>query len=301
MPKPFVAGVYLRLPDGQRVFAPHGALVGRLASCAVHIDDPGISEAHALVSLRGGAFRLLALRGRIAVGGHLVPEAALGPGCDVQLTPNHTLSVERVQLPSAVLAIEGDELVRQTLPASCALTTEPTLRLWPRFLAQADAWIWSNGAEWTIRFADGTTRPLRDGEHLRVGRYALTTSLLPLDDAGATTLGPSLDVEPLHVEARYDVVHIRRGDAATLTLSGMPARLVSELIALGGTADWRTLAAELWGAEDQFILRRRFDVSMVRLRKKLRSHRVRPDLIRALGTGVVELILHPRDIVVDAS
>lgn len=298
-----MAGVRLRLPDGALVFASHGAVVGRLASCAVHVDDPGISEAHALVSLRGGAFRLLALRGRLAVDGALANEATLSPGREIQLTPEHTLRVERVQLPRAVLALEGDGLVRQALPTSCALTADPALRLWPRFHAHAAAWIWSNGAEWNLRLAaDGKTRPLRDGERFRVGDHELRTSLMPLSDAGgATTLGPAPDLEPLHIEACFDVVHIRRPSTPPLSLAGLSARIVSELITLGGTADWHVLAGELWRDDDLHAQRRRFDVGMVRLRKKLRAARVRPNLVCALGNGVVELVLHPRDVVVDAS
>jgi hypothetical protein len=36
-----------------------------------------------------------------------------------------------------------------------------------------------------------------------------------------------------------------------------------------------------------------------RLRLKLSSHGLRPDLLRADGTGLVELVLGPGDVVVD--
>jgi len=129
-----------------------------------------------------------------------------------------------------------------------------------------------------------------------------TATLMSLAAAGgATTLGPALDVEPLIIEARYDVVQIRRGAALTVTLSGKIARLVSELVMLGGTAPWEVVAREIWADTDRESLRKKFDVVMVRLRHKLREGRVRPDLVRSLGTGVVELVVHASDRVVDAS
>ena len=70
---------------------------------------------------------------------------------------------------------------------------------------------------------------------------------------------------------------------------------------LGGTASWEVLAGELWrGETDRDALRKKFDVCLVRLRKRLRKGRVRPDLVRALGTGVIELVLHPTDRVIEA-
>ena len=297
------ACVALRLPDGNEAFATHGAIIGRLASSAVHLDDPAISEAHALVSLRGGAFRLLALRGRLAVAGTLVKDVLMTPGTDIQLTPRHTLHVTAVYLPRAVLAIEGPGLARQALAATTAIATQPRLQLWPQFREDATAWIWSNGAEWNLRIgAAGDLRPLRDGERFMVDGVELTTSLMSLTAVGgATTLGPALEVEPLVIEARYDVVQIRRGESLTVTLSGKVARLVSELVMLGGTAPWDVVAREIWGDSDRNALRKKFDVVMVRLRHKLREGRVRPDLVRSLGTGVIELVLHASDRVVDAS
>jgi hypothetical protein len=300
---PAAAGVRFRLHDGTLVNAHHGDLLGRLTSSPIHIDDPAVSEAHALVSLRAGGFRLLALRGRLAVDDAMVKDVLLVPGRAIRITQDIEIRVESVQLPEAVLAIEADGLPRQALPASCAIVTTPRLQVVPSYRADALAWIWSNGAEWNLRLANEPARPLRADEAFIVEGHTLTTSIMALDAAGgATTLGPSLDLEPLVIEARYDVVHIHRGTRTELTLVGKPARIVSELALLGGTADWELLAREVWPDEgERAALRRRFDVCMVRLRQKLRAARIRPDLVRPLGTGVVELVLHPSDRVVDAS
>ena len=59
----------LQLPSGAMVLLGPGDLIGRSPTAALHIDDPRISEAHSMVSLRGSQLKLLALRGRHSVYG----------------------------------------------------------------------------------------------------------------------------------------------------------------------------------------------------------------------------------------
>ena len=54
--------VSLQLPDGSIHELGHGDLIGRLWTAALHLDDGRISEAHAMISLRGSELHLLALR-----------------------------------------------------------------------------------------------------------------------------------------------------------------------------------------------------------------------------------------------
>ena len=61
------AFVRFRLPEGNSVELGHGDLIGRLWSAALPIADARISEADAMVSLRGQELKLLALRGRFAL------------------------------------------------------------------------------------------------------------------------------------------------------------------------------------------------------------------------------------------
>ncbi len=70
--------VRIRTPDGTVHDVPHGGIVGRLGIASLPLHDPRISEAHALVSLRGGVLRLLALRGRFAVGNRSAPVCMKG-------------------------------------------------------------------------------------------------------------------------------------------------------------------------------------------------------------------------------
>ena len=61
--------VIFQLPNGEVAKATPGSILGRLSSASVRIDDPRVSEAHALVSLRGSELKLLTLRGSIRVDG----------------------------------------------------------------------------------------------------------------------------------------------------------------------------------------------------------------------------------------
>jgi hypothetical protein len=80
----------------------------------------------------------------------------------------------------------------------------------------------------------------------------------------------------------------------------MQARIVSELVALGGPAHWTVLAGLLWPRDPEpETTRSRFDVAISRLRRKLRDARVRTDLVHTDGAGQVELLLYPHDVVQD--
>ncbi|MBX2799457.1 MAG: hypothetical protein KTR31_17410 [Myxococcales bacterium] len=97
--------------------------------------------------------------------------------------------------------------------------------------------------------------------------------------------------EPLRIIGRYESVHIVTGHRVVV-LDGLRARLITELGQIGRPAPWRAVARELWRREqDQILLRRRFDRLLARTRSKLRTSRVRQDLVRPTGTGSIELFL----------
>ena len=105
---------------------------------------------------------------------------------------------------------------------------------------------------------------------------------------------------PLTIVASYDTVHVRREGLPVLALDGISARIVSELVALAGPASWELLAREIWRHEDDRTqLRRKWDVNLARLRRKLRAVGIRTDLLRAGGTGQIELLLYEGDTVDD--
>lgn len=287
----------LTLPGGDTVALGPGDFIGRLSCAALSLDDARISEAHALISLRGRELKLLGLRGSFAVDGQPCDQVVLRAGQVIEPAPGLRLIVDEVRLPAEVLALEGDGLPRQLLTGTVSITTRPELRLWPRYRDDAEAHVWDNGEQWRVRVGDGRARELVPGQRLVVGGRELRAVAVALADAG----GPPTRLDgglrpPLHVIARFDTVHVHVQGRLAVTLDGIAARIVSELAELGGPVAWDVLAGEIWkGDDDRGQLRGRWDVALTRLRRKLREARVRPDLVRTAGTGQVELLLYPED------
>jgi hypothetical protein len=265
------------------------------------VDDGAVSEAHAMVSLRGRELKLLGLRGRFAIRGKPVSEVALAPKLEILLAPDVKLVVEHVVLPDEVLAIEGDGLARQVVPGVCSLLVLPEPRLVPGYAKEADARIWSTGASWRLQLSGQPASDLSVGTSWSIGRRTFSAVAMPLVRASsdATQLDGQIDA-PLRIVAHFDTVHIHHGSRPAVALSGIPARLVSELVACGGPMGWEAVAQEIWSNEtSRGSLRRRLDITLARLRSKLRAARIRSDLVRADGAGHIELFLYREDEVID--
>lgn len=294
------AYVRLRLPDGATVELGHGDLVGRLWSAAAQIADARVSEAHAMVSLRGQELMLLALRGRFAVDGTSRSALPLAPGQRIALAEGLELLVEEVVLPAAVFAIEGDGLPRVVVTGVCSLLTRPRPELVPRLVPDAPAWVWGDGEEWRLSIG-GVARPVRPGDTWELDGRTFRAAAMALDETGRTTTRLDGGVSrPLRIVASFETVHVHPRGGAPLVLSGLAARLVSEVVAFGRPVPWEVLARELWPDEDDpHLLRHKLDVNLFRLRARLREAGVRPDLVRSDGFGHVELFPHEGDEVED--
>lgn len=293
------AHVRLLLPDGSLTHLLPGDLIGRTWTAALRLDDPYISEAHAMVSLRGGSLMLLALRGRFLVDGQAVQDVELRAGQELALAPDLTLRVDGVSLPETALAIEGDTLVRQVLTRTCSLRVGPPASLEPGARREADARFWFTGQGWRARVGDEPAVDLEEGRELTIGEQTFRTVSIPLRQADADKTRAGVDA-PLTIRARFDTVHIHRDGQPPVVLTGQLARILSEVATVGVAIEWESLAGEIWSAAaDRHVLRRRWDAAMVRLRARLREAGIRPDLVRPSGSGLVELVLGPGDQVVD--
>jgi hypothetical protein len=284
-----------RIPDGSSVELGHGDLIGRLWSAALCLSDARISEAHALVSLRGQELNLLALRGRFAVDGERRTAVALEPGQRIVFAEGLALTVEDIQLPTTVLGIEGDGLPRQVLNGVCSLLTRPRPELVPRFV-RAGAHIWTDGEGWQIEL-NGAARRLHPGDEWELDGLKFRAVAASLASAGRSATRLEGGVQSvLRVVANFETAHVHPLGREPLALSGLSARILSELVAFGGPVAWQVLSKELWPKEDDLhLLRRKLDVNLARLRRKLREAGIRPDLIRADGFGHFELFLHEGD------
>jgi len=296
------ASALVTLGDGPPHTLHPGDLVGRLATAALRVDDPRVSEAHALVSLRDGELWLLALRGVLAVDRKRQGKVVMVPGLQVRLAKGLTLTVLEVNLPDEALALTIDDHEPQLHVGSAAsLITEPEAGLSPRFEPEAAARLWSDGTGWRIRPQGGEAVELVPGQAIEVGGHTLRPVTVPLQRASqdATVLGGRVH-PPLRLVARYDTAHLHREGHEPVLLSGIGARILGELVALGAPAPWKVVAEQVWRDEPvEHRLRRRWDVNLGRLRARLEQHGIRPDLIRSDGTGNIELVLLPGDKVVD--
>lgn len=284
---------------------PPGGIIGRLPSAALRLDDPLVSEAHALVSLRGRKLKLLALRGSMEVDGRRVPELVLEPGQRILLAQGVQLEVDGVELPSHVLALTGLGAQPEELSASVySIVTRPPPGL-PElvvgFQASAAAHVYSTTAGWRIRLANQAPENVEEGRRWDIDGVDVGVVSLPIAAAGAkSTFFQGRIYAPVRIVARYDTVHLESPGQPTLVITGVPAHILSELVTMNAPAPWEVVAAEVWrGEEDRQILRQNWDRNLRTLRGKLRAAGFREDLVRPDGKGNVELFLQPGDSVVN--
>ncbi len=293
------AWVRFRLPDGRTATLTPGELVGRTWSAALRVDDPHVSEAHALVSLRGEALVLLPLRRRLYVDNRPVDAVTLTGGQRIRLAPHIELVVEELAVPDHVLALEGDGLPAQALGGTCSLVLLPQPGLEPGLLDRASAVFWPNDGRWRMRVAGGEDADLDEGTSFQVDGRRFRGVRMALASAGQTPTRVD-GYGPVRIVAQYDTVHIHRGNGPPLVLTGQMARLVSELVAVGNALAWEEVAGALWPQlGDRDVLRKRWDVLLVRLRERLRDGGVRPDLVQSTRSGLVELVRQEGDTVED--
>ena len=295
------AAVRFRLPDGASAELGPGEFIGRVGSAALVLDDPRISEAHAMVSLRRGELYLLSLRRLVGVHGKPTSEVLLEVGLTIDLASGVQLGVELVQKPAHVRALRAPGLGVRPLPQVASVVAGPPPRLLGRFLPGAAAHLWSTGLdEWRLRIGDGVACSVGVGDSFEAA--GLTFEMCDLDLNAAShepTLEGGLDA-PMRIVAHYDGVEVHRANRPVVTIGGIGARLISELVMLGGPVDWQVVARELWRDEaNPNELRHRWDVALGRLRARLRGAGVRDDLLRSDGGGQLQLVLYDGDRVDD--
>ena len=296
-----ISFVQMKLPNGRSVRLSPGALIGRSSSAEVQFSDPGVSEAHAMVSLRGRQLKLLALRRWFEVEGRRCSELVLAPGQRIQLAPEVGLVVEAVAVAPRVLALAGAEPDPCELSASVhsVLEAGDGIRIESGFVPEALAHVSSTTDGWVLRQRDGETLDLRPGTTCLVAGHTLSVVLVEVNSGHTTTPTPTA-TRPLRIVARVDTVHLHPEGAAPVVLTGIAAQIVSELVLLGGgPVSWDVVAREIWIQDDERLLRQNWDRNMRHLRSRLRSFGIRDDLVRPDGKGHTELFLLPGDEVVD--
>ena len=290
------ATVEFKLPGGERHTLGHGALIGRLWSADLHLNDGRISEAHAMVSLRGRDLCLLALRGRFTHKGRTRSNLVLRRGQRIGVAAGLELEVVDVTIPSAVLALEADRVPHQVLAGVTSLFGDPRPRIANGWHSDASGYIWPTGNGWMRAAPDPV--PVLAGDSWEVAGVQFRAVEHCIEGSPMTAREVGYD-EPLTVVARFDSVHLIRENEPVVVLTGNAARVISELVTTGCAIGWEPLARQLWGDTRRDSLRRRWDMLVMRLRQKLRDNGIRSDLLRPDGAGSIDLVLGPKDIVVD--
>jgi len=293
--------VRFTLPDGTEAQVGPGGFVGRLANAALCIDHPRVSEAHALVSLRGTQLFLLALRGPLELDGRRVPHVRLAVGQRIRLVDELVLEVVELDLPDRVLAILGVAAGPVPLVQSAyTLWAGPPCRVESGHAPNGDGWIWSADG-YRVRLAGQPPRALRPGDTLMLGDAILTVGEVSLREGGTRpTISANARDPALRIVARYETLHLYREDGAMFSIGGIPARIVSELVDYQVPVPWEVVARSIWtDKQDVYLLRQNWDRHLKRLRRKLTEAGFRPNLVRCDGRGNIELLTMPRDEVVD--
>ena len=284
------ASARLRLPDGREVVVGAGDLLGRTPAAAACIDDPRIAEAHAVVSLRHGELHLVSLRRALTCGGHSARSVPLRPGLTVTVADELRVVVLAVEPPTARLGLRTTGQPARLLSQLASVVGDPP-RIISKLELDADAHLWSTGADWRLRLRGGPPVAVDAGHTFDIAGVRFTLVQV--------AVAPPARPGPLRVVVQPEVVELHRGGHATVVVAGTGARILAELVACQAPAGWELLARAVWpDSPDLGALRHRWDVALGRLRGRLRDEGVR-ELLRADGAGQVALELSDDDEVDD--
>ena len=268
-----------------------GDLIGRLESAALHINDPHISEAHALLSLRGGALCLLGLRGRLRVAGQSVDELRLQEGQVIHLSPTHSLRVESVTLPSLAPALHVDGQRLELHRDRCALLLGPPRLVDPDHPSAVLA-LWCVGDQWWAR-QDGQTARCESGTQWRLPQGLATWGLAPPEGAARTLQAQG----PLRWVVEDERVSVHGASPEPIHFVGKMAELLGPLALAGRPIQWRKIAIQIWAGEVP-VLRKNYWKQLGDIRARLSAAGLDKELIVTHG-GLHELRLDPGDVVED--
>lgn len=292
------ASVEFAVDDDARAILYPGDIIGRMRQAALRLNHPSISEAHALVSLRGSSLRLLGLRGRFTIGDARVSELELRPGLEIGLSGAHRLRVVEISLPTWVVALQVPGLGR-VIPPPVSSILPASRDLIPGFSPAATAVIWVDGPTVHLSLSGGARQSFGVGSSFTVGETTYTVTPAPIGEAALEATVPALDAAPpVTLVLREESVLVRAGASVT-SITGVPGRILTIVAQARARMDWRAVAASLWPAvRDEARLRVHWDAGLARLRRRLRESELREDLVRSAGVGFVELVLGPDDAIV---
>lgn len=284
---------FLMCHTGQLVDLGPGDIIGRSPLAALCVEDPRLSEAHCMVSLRGHALMLLSLRGRFRVDGKFVPDLTIEAGQKIEFAPGVEAECLEVHLPQTILAIEAPGLPTFGLGSTTSIWVSPA-RVSRGFHADADAVFWAVGARWKATTGVDMV-DVESGSIVTVKDTPIRVVTMRLREAALSRTRRNTP-GPLTWVAYGHAVRLQSETDADIFIGGVPGRILDTLLRVRATMHWRDVAEIVWphDASLEQSLRKRLDVGIARLRDKLAAI-VEDDLITLDGSGVVSLTLRDQD------
>ena len=268
------AAARFRLPEGPEVAVLPGGILGRLSTAALRLADPRVSEAHAMVSLRGQELRLLSLRGWLWVEGSHVSEVVLTKGLVVGLCPDLLLTVTEVSLPSTLLALRCPDGSVHPLHAhlgeAASLVGGPPWALVAGHRLEARARL-TVADGWFVSVDAGPPVELLPGGRIGLPGLELGVEEVPFVGGGADPT--ATQGSPRWTCAvELSLTRFWKEERPVLTLRGRPHQLLAELAAFGPgeVVDWRFVSTMIWtDVSDEQGLLNNFHKTLKVLRQKL--------------------------------
>ena len=248
-----------------------GMVLGR-GQVGLPLDDPSVSEAHALCTHREEGLVLIALRGTLTVDGQDVDRVALTEGLELTLAPGVDLFVRAVHEPAVTLVLEaGGRRVRPP-PGYGALTPALT---WDG--SPADDTVlesWTQGAARFVRIGAGAPLELAAGMSLHTVLGVFAVREVPAGGnrreatvrAHVLAIDASVSPVTVAVQAGPDLVHpLPEGQALLVfTLAVLQRRSGREVTA-------SDLKRGLWAREaGRDVERDKLDKRLAALERRLR-------------------------------
>ncbi len=301
------AHVVFRLPDGSLARVAPGGIIGRSTRADLYLPDPRVSEAQAMVSLRGHRLKLIQLRRPIVVKGESFAQVTLKPGLQIELTKRLTMTVVEVQLPSHELVLCGvaedpiplAEERYAIVPAGAAEASSkqikhergPKLELWYTYADGALASIWSCTDGWALR-VDGCEPDLvRPGSSWALGDSVIRFATRQRKNAVVTTQVHTEQESNICVEVTGDRVEFLKGGQTICAFTQVNGRILREIIrahASGSSAYWVNIVDAVYGEINEASYDRRQDSfykQLQRIRRKLKSRGLPGRVVRGNGRG----------------
>ncbi|MBX2801857.1 MAG: hypothetical protein KTR31_29530 [Myxococcales bacterium] len=278
------------LPDERRVRMLPGDVLGRGRRSDVVVQDPRVSEAHAMVSLRRGGLWWLPLRP--GVHGQVGPDVLLAPGASVTVLDELQLRVESLTLPATVDVLQVDHGAPIVLDhPEWHIAASGDARPGPH--REAVAVLWRTDGRWWCRGGEGPARQLAAGVGMVVGGRQLHLGAVPSDSQGSFT-ADNQPVPPVRIRSWEGFSEVGLGSLAPVRLTGNPHRvfrLLARLVPDGGTVHWQEVASRLWPHSDWSS---NWYTNLPRIREQLRKKGL-PGWLLVCENGQVGLGMRQRD------